>query len=107
MADEALARIDEEVKKNKVLIFMKGNPKFPQCGFSDATIRIFESFDYPFETVDVLADPQIRAGVKSYSNWPTIPQVFVDGKFIGGCDIIQEMHERGELAQVLKAAFEK
>jgi monothiol glutaredoxin len=107
MADEALARIDEEVKKNKVLIFMKGNPKFPQCGFSDATIRIFESFDYPFETVDVLADPQIRAGVKSYSNWPTIPQVFVDGKFIGGCDIIREMHERGELAQVLKSAFEK
>jgi monothiol glutaredoxin len=107
MADEALAKIGEEVKKNKVLIFMKGNPKFPQCGFSDATIRIFESFDYPFETVDVLADPQIRAGVKSYSNWPTIPQVFVDGKFIGGCDIIREMHERGELAQVLKAAFEK
>ena len=107
MADEALAKIGEEVKKNKVLIFMKGNPKFPQCGFSDATIRIFESFDYPFETVDVLADPQIRAGVKSYSNWPTIPQVFVDGKFIGGCDIIREMHERGELAQVLKSAFEK
>ncbi len=107
MADEALARIDEEVKKNKVLIYMKGNPKFPQCGFSDATIRIFESFDYPFETVDVLADPQIRAGIKRYSNWPTIPQVFVDGKFIGGCDIIREMHDRGELAQVLKSAFEK
>ena len=107
MADESLSRIDEVVKKNKVLIFMKGNPKFPQCGFSDATIRIFESFDYPYETVDVLADPQIRAGIKSYSNWPTIPQVFVDGKFIGGCDIIREMHERGELAQVLKAAFEK
>ncbi len=107
MADEVLASIEGQLKKNKVLIFMKGNPKSPQCGFSDATIRIFESFDYPFETVDVLADPQIRAGIKSYSNWPTIPQVFVDGKFIGGCDIIREMHERGELAQVLKAAFEK
>ncbi len=107
MADEVLASIEGQLKKNKVLIFMKGNPKFPQCGFSDATIRIFESFDYPYETVDVLADPQIRAGIKSYSNWPTIPQVFVDGKFIGGCDIIREMHEQGELAQVLKAAFDK
>ncbi len=107
MADEVLASIEGQLKKNKVLIFMKGNPKFPQCGFSDATNRIFESFDYPYETVDVLADPQIRAGIKSYSNWPTIPQVFVDGKFIGGCDIIREMHERGELAQVLKSAFEK
>lgn len=107
MADEVLANIEGQLKKNKVLIFMKGNPKFPQCGFSDATIRIFESFDYPYETVDVLADPQIRAGIKSYSNWPTIPQVFVDGKFIGGCDIIREMHERGELAQVLKVAFDK
>ena len=107
MADEVLANIEGQLKKNKVLIFMKGNPKFPQCGFSDATIRIFESFDYPYETVDVLADPQIRAGIKSYSNWPTIPQVFVDGKFIGGCYIIRWMHERGELAQVLKAAFDK
>ena len=107
MADEVLASIEGQVKKNKVLIFMKGNPKFPQCGFSDATIRIFESFDYPYETVDVLADPQIREGVKRYSNWPTIPQVFVDGKFIGGCDIVREMHEQGELAQVLKAAFDK
>ena len=107
MADEVLASIEGQLKKNKVLIYMKGNPKFPQCGFSDATIRIFESFDYPFETVDVLADPQIRDGIKRYSNWPTIPQVFVDGKFIGGCDIVREMHEQGELAQVLKAAFDK
>ncbi len=107
MADEVLASIEGQLKKNKVLIYMKGNPKFPQCGFSDATIRIFESFDYPFETVDVLADPQIRDGIKRYSNWPTIPQIFVDGKFIGGCDIVREMHERGELAQVLKSAFEK
>jgi monothiol glutaredoxin len=107
MADDALTRIDGEVKKNKVLIFMKGNPKFPQCGFSDATVRLFESFGYPFETVDVLADPQVREGIKRYSNWPTIPQIYIDGKFIGGCDIIREMHERGELAPVLKAAFEK
>ena len=105
MADEVLATIDERVKKSKILLYMKGTPDSPQCGFSAHTVDILKSYGFPFDTEDVLADPQIRDGVKRYSNWPTIPQVFVDGKFIGGCDIVKEMHERGELAPLLKAAF--
>jgi len=105
MADNVLAKIDGQVKGNKVIVYMKGTPEFPQCGFSDATVRLFQVLGCPFATVDVLAEPLIREGIKRYSNWPTIPQVFVDGKFIGGCDIVKEMHERGELALLLKAAF--
>ena len=107
MADDVLAQIDEKVKKNKVMLYMKGTPQFPQCGFSAHTIEILQSYGYPFETEDVLADPQIREGIKRYSNWPTIPQVYINGKFIGGCDILHELHERGELAPMLKATFEK
>lgn len=107
MADDILAKIGERVKKNKVMLYMKGNPDLPMCGFSAHTIDILKSYGYPFETEDVLADPQIREGIKRYSNWPTIPQVFIDGKFIGGCDILHELHERGELAPMLKAVFEK
>ena len=105
MSGNVLAKIDEQVKGNKVIIYMKGTPESPQCGFSNATVRLFQVLGYPFATVDVLAEPQIREGIKRYSNWPTIPQVFVDGKFIGGCDIVKEMHERGELTPLLKAAF--
>ena len=107
MADDVLAKIDEKVKGSKVLIYMKGNPKMPQCGFSDATVRLFEALGYPFDTVDVLADPAVRDGIKQYSNWPTIPQIFIGGKFIGGCDIVTEMQQRGELDPILKSAFEK
>ena len=107
MADNVLAKIDEQVKKNDVIVYMKGNPDLPQCGFSAHTVEILQSYGYPFETVDVLADPAIREGIKKYSNWPTIPQVFVSGKFIGGCDILHEIHERGELAPLLRAACEK
>ena len=106
MADDVLAKIDSDVKNNRVIIYMKGTPDSPQCGFSDATVRAFRGLGYPFAAVDVLAEPQIREGIKHYSNWPTIPQVFVDGKLIGGCDIVQEMHERGELASLLKEAFQ-
>ena len=107
MADEALVKIEEQVKKNKVMLYMKGNPNFPQCGFSAHTIEILKSYDIPFETADVLADQEVREGIKRYSNWPTIPQVFINGKFVGGCDILHEMHESGELGSMLKAAFEK
>ena len=107
MADEALVKIEEQVKKNKVMLYMKGNRNFPQCGFSAHTIEILKSYDIPFETADVLADQEVREGIKRYSNWPTIPQVFINGKFVGGCDILHEMHESGELASKLKAAFEK
>jgi monothiol glutaredoxin len=107
MAEDVLAKIDEQVKKNKVILYMKGTPHSPQCGFSAHTIDILQTYGYPFETEDVLADAQVREGIKRYSNWPTIPQVFINGKFVGGCDILHEMHERGELEPLLKAAFEK
>lgn len=107
MADEVLAKIGEKVKNHKIMLYMKGNPNFPQCGFSARVVEILQSYGYPFETEDVLADPAIRDGIKRYSNWPTIPQIFIDGKLIGGCDILHELHERGELANTLKAAFEK
>ena len=107
MADDVRAKIDQQVKKNKVMLYMKGNPQFPQCGFSAHTVEILQSYGVPFQTEDVLQDPEIREGIKQYSNWPTIPQVYIDGKFVGGCDILNELHERGELEPILKAAFEK
>ncbi|HEY2987746.1 MAG TPA: Grx4 family monothiol glutaredoxin [Candidatus Binatia bacterium] len=107
MAEDVLSKIDQQVKNNKVMLFMKGDPNAPQCGFSAHTVEILQSYGYPFATADVLADPAVRDGIKRYSNWPTIPQVFIDGKFVGGCDIVHELHERGELAPMLKNAFEK
>jgi len=105
MADNVSVKLDEQVKGSKVIVYMKGNPNFSQCGFSGHTVEILQSYGYPFETVDVLEDQAIREGIKQYSNWPTIPQIFINGKFIGGCDIVHEMHERGELAPLLKVAF--
>ena len=107
MANDVLAKIDEKVKNNKVILYMKGTPDFPQCGFSAHSVEILKSYGIPFETQDVLADPEVREGIKQYSNWPTIPQVYINGKFVGGCDILHELHERGELAPMLKATFEK
>ncbi len=95
-------RISSAIKDNRILIFMKGNPDFPQCGFSAATIEVFNQLGEPYATRDVLQDPEIRQGIKEFSNWPTIPQVFIDGKFIGGCDIILEMHQTGELEPLVK-----
>ena len=105
MSDNVLAKIDEQVKGNKVIVYMKGKPNLPQCGFSAHTMEILQSYGYPFETVDALEDPAVRERIKQYSNWPTIPQVFINGKFIGGCDIVHELHERRELAHLLKTAF--
>ncbi len=107
MADDVLTSIEEQVKKSNELVFMKGNPQCPQCGFSAHTVEILQSYGVPFETVDVLADSEVREGVKRYSKWPTIPQIYIKGKFIGGVDILHEMHERGELAPLLKEANEK
>ena len=100
----ALERIQSAVAGNKILIFMKGNRNFPQCGFSAATVQIFEQLGAPYETIDVLSDPEIRDQVKAYSNWPTIPQVYIDGKFVGGCDIVRELYETGELHTLVKSA---
>ena len=107
MSEDILSKIDQQVKNNKVMLFMKGNPNAPQCGFSAHTVEILQSYGIPFQTADVLADPAIRDGIKRYSNWPTIPQVYIDGKFVGGCDIVSELHERGELEPMLKSVFEK
>jgi monothiol glutaredoxin len=94
------------VKSHKVLIFMKGTPAFPMCGFSAATIQVFDAIGLPYETFDVLEDPEVREGIKRYSDWPTIPQVYVDGRFVGGCDIVRELYERGELEPMVRKALE-
>ena len=94
-------RIDELVKGNDVLLFMKGNAQFPQCGFSGRAVQILKACGVnQFKTVNVLEDPEIRQGIKEYSNWPTIPQLYVKGELIGGSDIMMEMYEKGELQQV-------
>ena len=94
---DAKERIDALVQANDVLLFMKGTPLFPQCGFSSRAIAILEHLETPFETVDVLQDQDIRQGIKEYSDWPTIPQLYVKGEFVGGSDIMMEMFESGEL----------
>jgi monothiol glutaredoxin len=95
-------RIRQEIAGTPVVLFMKGSPVFPQCGFSAAVVQILSHLGVKFKGVDVLADPQIRQGIKEFSSWPTIPQLYVKGEFVGGCDIIREMYETGELQQVLE-----
>jgi len=94
-------RIDTLVKQNEVLLFMKGTPLFPQCGFSSRAIAILDHLGVGYETVDVLQDMEVRQGIKAYSDWPTIPQLYVKGEFVGGSDIMMEMYEAGELAQLM------
>jgi len=96
-------RIDALVKSNDVLLFMKGSTLFPQCGFSSRAVAILDHLGVPFETVDVLQDQEIRTGIKEYSDWPTIPQLYVKGEFVGGSDIMMEMFENGELQQLVGA----
>jgi monothiol glutaredoxin len=98
-------KIEGQISNNKIMIYMKGTPNAPQCGFSAATVQIFRSFGTPFETADILQDPDLRQGIKEFSNWPTIPQVYINGEFIGGCDIVMEMHKRGELEPIAKEAI--
>ncbi|MDQ3077546.1 MAG: Grx4 family monothiol glutaredoxin [Pseudomonadota bacterium] len=94
-------RIDALVKANDILLFMKGTPLFPQCGFSSRAIAILEHLGTPFETVDVLQDQEVRQGIKAFSDWPTVPQLYVKGEFVGGSDIMMEMFESGELKQLV------
>jgi monothiol glutaredoxin len=101
-----MTEIKEEVGRSKILIYMKGNRLFPQCGFSAATIKAFEQLEVPFETVDILEDPEKRQAIKEFSSWPTIPQVYIAGEFVGGWDIIRELFERGELQAMAQAAVQ-
>ncbi len=94
-------RIETLVKSNDVVLFMKGSALFPQCGFSSRAVAILDHLGVPFETVDVLQDQEIRTGIKEYSDWPTIPQLYVKGEFVGGCDILKEMFQSGELQTFL------
>ena len=98
---DAKQRIDALVKANDVVLFMKGSALFPQCGFSSRAVSILDHIGVPYETVDVLQDQEIRAGIKDYSDWPTIPQLYVKGEFVGGSDIMMEMFESGELQQLV------
>jgi monothiol glutaredoxin len=95
-------RIRQEITETPVVLYMKGSPVFPQCGFSAAVVQILSHLGVKFKGVDVLADPQIRQGIKAFSTWPTIPQLYVKGEFVGGCDIIREMFDTGELQQLLE-----
>ena len=95
--------IKQQVTENEVLLYMKGTPDFPQCGFSSQTVQVLKASGKAFAFVNVLEDPEVREGIKQYSNWPTIPQLYVKGEFVGGCDIITEMHSNGELQGVLDA----
>ena len=102
MTDDPQARIADTVGKNDVVLFMKGSPLFPQCGFSSRAIAILQHLDVAFESVDVLQDQGVRQGIKSFSDWPTIPQLYVKGEFVGGSDIMMEMYESGELKQLFE-----
>jgi len=102
MTDETQTHIQSIVDTNDVLLFMKGTPLFPQCGFSNRAISILNHLGVAFESVDVLQDQAVRQGIKEFSDWPTIPQLYVKGEFIGGSDIMMEMYESGELAQLLE-----
>ncbi|MDX8386963.1 MAG: Grx4 family monothiol glutaredoxin [Ghiorsea sp.] len=101
MSDSTQEQIAEVVKSNDVLLFMKGTPQMPQCGFSQRVTAILNEHQVPFAAINVLLDPSVREGIKVFSDWPTIPQLYVKGEFVGGCDIITEMHEDGELGTIL------
>jgi len=101
MSNPVIDRIKKDIGENDILLFMKGTPVFPQCGFSAAVVQILTELGVKFKGVDVLTDPAIRQGVKDFSQWPTIPQLYVKGEFIGGCDIVREMASSGELRDLL------
>jgi len=102
MDSTAHDRIRQQVADNQVVLFMKGTPVFPQCGFSATVVQILSHLGVKFRGVDVLADSSVREGIKEFSSWPTIPQLYVKGEFVGGCDIVREMFETGELQQLLE-----
>ncbi|NIP30928.1 MAG: Grx4 family monothiol glutaredoxin [Candidatus Dadabacteria bacterium] len=104
MSDDIQEKLQSQIDNNKVILYMKGSKESPMCGFSAQVVNILNSYEVPYETVDVLLDPEVRQGIKDFSDWPTIPQLYVNGQFIGGCDICTEMHFNGELQPLVKDA---
>lgn len=100
--EEIFERIRHDITKNDIVLYMKGTAVFPQCGFSAAVVQVLESLGLPFKDIDVLADPPLRQGIKDFTNWPTLPQLYIKGEFIGGCDIVREMYASGELQALLQ-----
>ncbi len=105
MTTDAQKKIEDLITKNKIFVFMKGTKLMPMCGFSNNVVQILNTLGVPFETLDVLEDYEIRQGIKEYSNWPTIPQVYINGEFIGGSDVLIELYQKGELQQLVEVAF--
>jgi monothiol glutaredoxin len=102
MQNVVFERIQKEVSGNDIVLYMKGTAAFPQCGFSALVVQVLSQLGVPFKDVNVLEDATIRQGIKDFTNWPTIPQLYVKGEFVGGCDIVREMHQTGELGQMLR-----
>lgn len=105
MTPELKAQLDKVVQDNKILVFMKGTKLMPMCGFSNNVVQILNSLGVPYETINVLDHEEIRQGIKEYSNWPTIPQVYINGEFVGGSDILIELYQKGELQQMVEVAL--
>lgn len=105
MTPEVKEKIDNLIQQNKIMVFMKGSKLMPMCGFSNNVVQIINSFAVPYETFDILEDPEIRQGIKEYSNWPTIPQVYINGEFVGGSDIMIELYQKGDLQQMVEVAM--
>ncbi|MEA5595982.1 Grx4 family monothiol glutaredoxin [Rivularia sp. UHCC 0363] len=105
MTPEVKEKIDNLVQQNKIMVFMKGSKLMPMCGFSNNVVQIINTLGVPFETFDVLEDSEVRQGIKEYSDWPTIPQLYVNGKFVGGSDILIELYQKGELQQMVEVAM--
>ena len=105
MADDIRSRIDDILKNNTIVLFMKGTPAFPQCGFSHRASQVLQTTGRPFHHVDVIGEPEYRQAIKDYSDWPTIPQIYVGGELIGGSDILMQMYENGQLDEVVEKAF--
>ena len=100
-------KIESQINDNKIFLYIKGTPQQPQCGFSAEVVQTFNALGHPYETVNILEDNDLRMGMKEFSSWPTFPQVYVGGEFVGGCDIVMELSQRGELASIVQEAIAK
>ena len=102
MSNEVFDRIRQDITQNEIVLYMKGSAVFPQCGFSAAVVQVLDNLQLKYRDIDVLSDPSLRQGIKDFTNWPTIPQLYVKGEFVGGCDIVREMYATGELQDLLR-----